>query len=194
MIYGLTGIIASGKSTVSRYFLDKGEYVIDCDKIAREVMEKKEVLEKIVETFGNEVMENGILNRKKLREKVFDKKEEVEKLNKIMHGEILKETRRLIQKNIEKEIIIVDMPLLFEVGFQNEVDKVIVVYSDEKSVVDRIIQRDKTTRENAENVLKRQMSIDEKAKKADFLLMNIHSFEAFQTNIENLYLKIKKSM
>jgi len=129
MIIGLTGGIASGKSTVSKYLAEKGFKVYDADKIAKDISEKKLVQEEIIATFGDKILEeNRNIDRKKLKEIVFEDKEKLKQLNAIIHPKVIDFYKKLKEKNTD-EIIIFDVPLLFESGIEKFCDKILAVGS-----------------------------------------------------------------
>ena len=182
MIIGLTGGIASGKSTVSKYLAEKGFKVYDADKIAKDISEKKSVQEEIISTFGNKILDkNGNIDRKKLKEIVFENKEKLEKLNGIIHPKVYKELK---ERNTD-EVIIFDVPLLFESGIDKFCDKILVVISDYEVQLNRIIERDKINRELAEKIIRSQLSNEERIKKADVVIEN-------NSNLEDLFKKVER--
>ena len=114
MIVGLTGGIASGKSTVSKYLAEKGFKVYDADKIAKDSSKKNLVHEVIILKVGDKILtEDGKVDRKKLKEIVFADKDKLKKLNAIIHPKVIDFYRELKEKNTD-ETIIFDVPLLFE--------------------------------------------------------------------------------
>ena len=159
-IVGLTGGIASGKSTISNFFKEQGIPVIDADRIAHEVMRAGEpAVEEIRQAFGNEVIQkNGEIDRDKLGAIVFESDEKRDKLNRIVHGEIRKRIKEKRNQLIEEKhpLIILDIPLLFEVGYDNEVDEVLLVYVDRETQIERLLARD-LTRQDAINRIQAQM-------------------------------------
>ena len=184
MIVGLTGGIASGKSTVSKYLAEKGFKVYDADKIAKDISGKKSVQEEIILTFGNEILdENGNVDRKKLKEIVFGDKEKLKQLNAIIHPKVIDFYKELKEKNTDK-IIIFDVPLLFESGIDKFCDKILVVISDYEIQLDRIVERDKIDRELAEKIIKSQLSNEERIKKADVVIENNSSLEDLFEKVE----------
>ena len=184
MIIGLTGGIASGKSTVSKYLVEKGFKVYDADKIAKDISEKKSVQEEIILTFGNKILDkNGNIDRKKLKEIVFENKEKLEKLNGIIHPKVINFYKELKEKKTDK-VIIFDVPLLFESGIDKFCDKILVVISDYEIQLNRIIERDKINRELAEKIIKSQLSNEERIKKADVVIENNSSLEDLFEKVE----------
>ena len=192
MIIGLTGGIASGKSTVSKYLAEKGFKVYDADKIAKDISGKKSVQEEIILTFGNEILdENGNVDRKKLKEIVFGDKEKLKQLNAIIHPKVIDFYKELKEKNTDK-IIIFDVPLLFESGIDKFCDKILVVISDYEIQLDRIVERDKIDRELAEKIIKSQLSNEERIKKADVVIENNSSLEDLFEKVERFCEEIWK--
>lgn len=184
MIIGLTGGIASGKSTVSKYLAEKGFKVYDADKIAKDISEKKSVQEEIILTFGNKILdENGNVDRKKLKEIVFEDKEKLKQLNAIIHPKVIDFYKKLKEKNTD-EIIIFDVPLLFESGIEKFCDKILVVISDYEIQLNRIVERDKIDRELASKIIKSQLSNKERIKKADVVIDNNSSLEDLFEKVE----------
>ena len=181
LVVGLTGSIATGKSTISKMFSEADVPVIDADAIAREVVEPGEVAyEKIVQHFGEEVVsEGGTLNRKRLGSIVFNDESERKALNEIIHPEIRKEmlSRRDQYIREEQPLIIMDIPLLFESGLFDYVDQVLVVYIPEKLQVERLMKRDKSSKEDAQARIDAQISIEEKKDKADAVIDNSGTIE-----------------
>ena len=185
MIIGLTGGIASGKSTVSKYLAEKGFEVYDADKIAKDISEKKLVQEEIILTFGNKILdENRNVDRKKLKEIVFKNKEKLEELNGIIHPKVIDFYKELKEKNTD-EVIIFDVPLLFESGIDKFCNKILVVISDYEVQLNRIVERDKINRELAEKIIKSQLSNEERIKKADVVIEN-------NSNLEDLFKKVER--
>ena len=184
MIIGLTGGIASGKSTVSKYLAEKGFKVYDADRIAKDISEKKSVQEEIISTFGNKILDkNGNVDRKKLKEIVFENKEKLKQLNAIIHPKVIDFYKGLKEKNTD-EIIIFDVPLLFESGIDRFCDKILVVISDYEIQLNRIVERDKIDRELASKIIKSQLSNEERIKKADVVIENNSSLEDLFEKVE----------
>ena len=192
MIIGLTGGIASGKSTVSKYLVEKGFKVYDADRIAKDISEKKSVQEEIILTFGDKILdENGNIDRKKLKEIVFGDKEKLKRLNAIIHPKVIDFYKELKEKNTD-EIIIFDVPLLFESGIDKFCDKILVVISDYEIQLNRIVERDKIDRELASKIIKSQLSNEERIKKADVVIENNSSLEDLFEKVERFCERIWK--
>ena len=172
MIIGITGSIACGKSTVSNYLKSKGYIVIDADKIGHEALDDDYVKEKLILAFGNEILENNKINRQKLGELVFGNSSNLNVLNSIIHPEIRKKILEKIDKNNDKELIFIDVALLFEAKFDDLVDKIIVVYVDENTQLTRLMKRNSISKKEALSRIVSQMSPTEKAKLGDYTVNN----------------------
>ena len=172
MIIGLTGGVACGKSSAVAYVIKYGATVIDADKISKEVSESKQIIDEICRQFGKDVASAGKLERKKLAKIVFGDKEKLEKLNSIMHPPIIEKIKAEIEKNREKKLVIVDIPLLYEVGFEKYMDKVIVVSAPFEIQLSRLLARDNRDYETAVAMINSQLPLSEKRKKADIVIEN----------------------
>ena len=172
MIIGITGSIACGKSTVSNYLKSKGYIVIDADKIGHEALDDDYVKEKLILAFGNEILEDNKINRQKLGELVFGSSSNLNVLNSIIHTEIRKKILEKIDKNNDKELIFIDVALLFEAKFDDLVDKIIVVYVDENTQLTRLMKRNSISKKEALSRIVSQMSPIEKAKLGDYTVNN----------------------
>ena len=172
MIIGITGSIACGKSTVSGYLKSKGYVVIDADKIGHEALDDDYVKEKLVLAFGNEILEDNKISRQKLGELVFGNSSNLNVLNSIIHPEIRKKILEKIDKNNDKELIFIDVALLFEAKFDDLVDKIIVVYVDKNTQLTRLMKRNSISKKEALSRIVSQMSPIEKAKLGDYTVNN----------------------
>ena len=179
IIVGLTGGIATGKSTVTRMFLDQGIPVIDTDKIARDLFHHDtEVYRDILAHFGEDILlTDHTINRKKLGKIVFANKQKRDTLNGIVHPHVYKMVDKEIElfEELGKSIIVLDIPLLFETGYEGRCDKTIVVYTTKEKQLERLMERDAITKEYAQMKIDAQLSMDEKMEKADYVIDNSHS-------------------
>lgn len=181
MIIGLTGSIASGKSTVSKMLQDMGFSIIDADIVAREVVELgSDTLQEIQNQFGNEVLHtDGTLNREVLGSMIFHQPAKRKQLNDIMHPaireEMLKQRDELTKKEIET--FFMDIPLLFESRLQHLVEKILVVSVTEDVQLERLMSRNNLSKEEAEARIKSQLPLSEKEKGADAVIYNNGSIE-----------------
>jgi len=189
---GLTGGIASGKSTVSEAFARLGAKVLDADKVAREVvLPGQPAWLKLQQAFGPEFfLPDGEVNRSKLRRLVFANPEERSKLNAIVHPEVMREIDfrfEQLTSSAEHAVVLVDIPLLIEVGVAHRFDKVVVVYANESVQVMRLMQRDGLSREEARQGLSVQIDLREKARKADFVIDNSGTPGETQVQVEKVW-------
>lgn len=193
LVVGLTGGIASGKSTVADMFKQLNIPVIDADKIAREVvLPGEKTYDKIVKTFGEAVLhEDQTLNRKKLGEIIFADEAKRKQLNALIHPAIRKRMlKRRDQYIAEREpCIVLDIPLLFESKLTHFVEKVIVVYIDEATQLERLMQRDGLNEKEAKQRIQAQLPLKEKAKLADGVIDNHGTIEETRTQLLNLLIK-----
>lgn len=187
MILGLTGGIACGKTTISNIFKQLGVKVIDADKVAREVIELPEIVNQIKKNYGDEVFINGKLDRKKLREIIFNDKEKIMKLNSIIHPKVIDIFKEEYNKNkFSDEIIVFDIPLLFEVGLEKYCNKTIVVYVNEEIQIKRVMERDNSSRELAKKIIDAQMDLFEKVKMADYAIENNSTVNELEKKVKNI--------
>ncbi len=196
MVVGLTGGLASGKSLVAGELRRLGAVVIDADEISREVTRPgMPAYRDIVERFGSEFLkEDGTIDRKRLGRYVFSHPEALSTLNSLTHPRILDEIERRIkgmERTERRGIIVVDAPLLFEVGLHRRMDRVIVVYADEERQIERLIKRDHLTREEATRRIKTQMPLSEKIKRADFVIDNNGTEEETLLQTQEVFERLK---
>lgn len=193
MIIGLTGGIATGKSEASKIFKKLGCYVIDADKISKQLTSKgSDVLKKIVESFGTDILtKKGSLNRKKLGCLIFNNKGAKLQLERILHVYIIKKINEIVAKKYKDFDIIIDAPLLFEVGLDRICDKVVVIYATHSLQLKRFMKRDKLTKMEAEQRISVQMPIEEKMMLATIVIDNSFTFKDLNKNIKQVYSKFK---
>ncbi len=194
-IIGLTGSIATGKSTVSKYLIKKGYKVVDADKITHELMKKDNInyLE-IVNYFGNSILDkDDEIDRKKLANIVFSDKNKLNALNNLTHPNIFNKINETIEESDEK-IIFLDIALLIEFIKNNSwnisLDEIWLVYVNKDIQLERLMKRNDFTEKEAKIRIKSQMDIDEKIKYADFILYNDKDLEYLYRQIDerlNLY-------
>ncbi len=187
MIIGLTGSIASGKSTVAKMLEEVGLPIVDADLVARIVVEPgTPTLEKISEVFGKEVLlENGELNREKLGEIIFHNPAKRVELNSIMHPAIRQEMLRQRDELTEagEPHIVMDIPLLFESHLQHFVEKILVVSVTEENQLTRLMERNHLSKEEALARIATQLPLSEKEKGADAVIYNNRELENTRTQL-----------
>jgi dephospho-CoA kinase len=192
LLLGVTGGIASGKTTVSNMLKDLSAHTIDFDMLARYVVEPgKQALREIIAYFGEDVLlKDGHLDRKKLGGIVFKDEEKRKKLEGITHPYILEEFTRRVSEIAKKNpyaIIQAVIPLLFEVNLQHLVHKILVVYVPKERQIERLIARDRITKDEAANILKAQLPISEKVIYSDFMINNDCPVEETKKQVEDLW-------
>ncbi|HCZ8762386.1 TPA: dephospho-CoA kinase [Staphylococcus aureus] len=188
-VIGLTGGIASGKSTVSELLSVFGFKVVDADKAAREAVKKgSKGLAQVREVFGDEAIdENGEMNRRYMGDLVFNHPEKRLELNAIIHPivrDIMEEENQEYLK--QGYNVIMDIPLLFENELENTVDEVWVVYTSESIQMDRLMQRNNLSLEDAKARVYSQISIDKKSRMADHVIDNLGDKLELKQNLERL--------
>lgn len=193
MIVGLTGGIASGKSTVSNFFRALGVKIVDADLVAKQISEKEEIIKGIIEIFGADILdENREISRVKLREKAFKNKELLGKLNLLIHPRVIDYFEQSKKNTPEEEIVIFDVPLLYEAHMDRLCDKIIVVGVGKELQIERIMLRDGSSREIAEKIISSQMSLEDKMKRADIVIMNEAGLEELKERVISVYKKLKE--
>lgn len=186
MIIGLTGSIASGKSTVSNYLKKNNFLVYDADEIAKEIVSNQGVIEEIKSIFGTVVLDsNNNLDRKKMKKIVFNDENKRKILNAIIHPRVYRYFKDIREKNSEN-LIFFDVPLLYESGIEKLCDKVILIVADDEKKIERIIKRDNLDVGLAKKIIFSQMPDSEKKKKADIIIENNGSIEELLEKLERL--------
>jgi dephospho-CoA kinase len=192
MIIGLTGSFKSGKTTVAGMFRKKKALVIDADKLAHAVIERKtEAWKKIVARFGRRILNaKGAVNREKLGEIVFKNKKELNWLSGIIHPTVISEIKALVKKYKKlypKRIIIVDVPLLLEAGLGSLVDKIIVVDCRLAEQVKRARLKTALSRIEILRRVNSQLPLAKKIKLADFVINNNGTLSETKKQVDGIY-------
>lgn len=180
-IVGLTGSIASGKSTVSKMLRARRVPVICADRLARDVVKPGlAAYQKIIKTFSKSVLQkNKRLNRQKLAGLIFQNAKLRAKLNAIVHPAVMRELRKEIRdyKKAGRKLVALDIPLLFETGMDKLCDLTIVVYASESQMRKRLMVRDELLLKEAQKRIASQLSIEQKKKMADLVIDNSGSLK-----------------
>jgi len=186
----ITGNIASGKSYVQKILEDKGFKVFDADKISHKLLENNEKL--IIKAFSDfDITEGEKISRQKLGKLVFNDENLRKKLENILHPEIRKEILNLFKENEKEEFVFVGIPLLYEAEMNDLFDKVIVVCTDENIRIQRILDRDNLSKDEALKRINSQMPQEEKVKLADFVIENNSDIETLEKNMCEILKQIK---
>ena len=185
---GLTGGIASGKTTVCNLFKDLSVEIIDADVISHELSKKGgAAFEEIIEAFEDEIIgDDGELDRKKLRSIVFNDNTKKKMLERIIHPKVLLSINEKIKAS-QSDYLIISVPLMIETGMNAMMDRVLLIDCNVETQIERLSQRDQSSREEAIKIIESQASIESKRELSDDRIINNN-----ETSIEELTLKVKE--
>ena len=185
---GLTGGIASGKTTVCNLFKDLSVEIIDADVISHELSKKGgAAFEEIIEAFEDEIIgDDGELDRKKLRSIVFNDNTKKKMLEMIIHPKVLLSINEKIKAS-QSDYLIISVPLMIETGMNAMMDRVLLIDCNVETQIERLSQRDQSSREEAIKIIESQASIESKRELSDDRIINNN-----ETSIEELTLKVKE--
>lgn len=183
-IVGLTGGIGSGKTTIANHFKTLGVPVYIADDEARILMNSATILTKIKNKFGDNLVVNSILNRERLAQIVFENPEKLAELNKIVHPAVKKHFVKWLEKHKNDPYIIKEVAILFETGGYKDCDFVITVVAPLENRIERVINRDKSSREAVLLRIKNQWSDEDKIAKSNFVIFNEDINEALNKTSE----------
>ena len=197
IVVGLTGGVATGKSTVAKMFKQYGAVVIDADELARDVVKPgKPAWHAIVNTFGKTVLApDRTINRRSLGAIVFGNQVKLRRLERIIHPRVTREQAKLTRqaaRNDPKAVVIYDVPLLFEVGIDKRVDKIIVVTADHETQIARLKKRNGLSRAEALRRIRSQMPLAKKIRRADYTIEGILSKGEARRTIRHIFLGLRK--
>ena len=194
MNIGITGSIACGKSTVSNYLKEKGYTIIDADKLGHIALTSDEVKEKLKKSFGLTILENNEISREKLGKLVFGNDENLKILNSIVHPYIRKIILQLQENHRDERFVFLDIALLFEAGFEDLVEKIIVVYVDEKIQLARLMSRNALSKEQAMFRIESQMSSNDKSKLGNYVINNSNTKEETYRQIDLIIEELERGI
>jgi dephospho-CoA kinase len=197
LVAGLTGSIATGKSTVSGILKELGAYIVDADRAAHEVvLPGTKAWNEIVRIFGKEILQkSGEIDRERLGRIIFNDSAMRSILEEVVHPEVvhsMDEQIRSIKSGFPDAVVILDVPLLIETGMHKGVGEVIVVYCPEDMQITRLMVRDKISREDALAKIRSQISIEEKRRYATLLIDNSASKDNTRIKVEDLYDRLRE--
>nr|WP_276932693.1 dephospho-CoA kinase [Globicatella sulfidifaciens] len=184
---GITGGIATGKTTVSHYLRQKGYTVVDADEAARAVVAPMSLgIDKVIDAFGHQMVKSdGQLDRELLGSVIFKDEAKRDQLNHLLHPLIMDWMDQQIAK-AETEIVFVDVPLLYEVGYDQKVDQVWLVYVNRLTQLQRLMERNHLTEQEANQRIDSQWSLEAKKEKADVVINNEGDLDALYRQIDQL--------
>lgn len=183
-IIGLTGGIGSGKTTIANYFQEMGIPIYIADDGAKEVMQSKEVIEKVKTTFGESIFEEGVLNRANLANIVFNNAEELKKLNAIVHPAVKKDFQAWLLLHKKYTYVIYEAAILFESGSYKDCDVIITVTAPEETRIERVLKRDNTTRAQVLSRMRMQLNDEIRISKSNYVINNDNLKKAKEEIVE----------
>ena len=195
LVIGLTGGIASGKSTISDMLRELGAAVIDADIVSRDVVSQgSNAYNRIIESFGDDILlEDGEINRKQLGNIVFSDEEKLKLLNEITHPEIIENVNAMIDvfKKQQKKVVVVDAAILIEMGLNKHVDCVWLVLANRNTQLKRVMERDQLSSEDAWNRINAQMSNEERLQYADATIDTTHPVDEVRDRVKELWFSLQ---
>ena len=183
-IIGLTGGIATGKSTVAKLFREENIPVIDADQLVKSIYRKQKSLDFIVQHFPLAITD-GAINFKKLREEAFKTASSQSLIELFIYAQMPEEFMKSFQTFSNPSFIVYDVPLLFEKKLDEKVDVSVCTYSPLAIQLSRLIERDQISEELAQNIISKQLSIEEKKKSSQLVIENMTTLEELTVNFKN---------
>jgi dephospho-CoA kinase len=196
LIIGLTGGIASGKTSVAEWFRARGVTVADADKIVHRLYEQDRIIDQVEKEFGSGYIAGGKIDRIQLGKLVFSDPAAKHKLEKIIHPYVWDEITGYMKKAREKgeRVLILDIPLLYETGWDKHTDEVWVVYAPQEVQAKRLAQRNKIAEEEALKRIASQMPMQDKLARADRVINNAGAWADTEAQLFELWEEIQKKM
>ena len=190
-IVGLTGGIGSGKTTVANYFKELGIPVYIADVEAKLLMKRsKVIIRKLIQLFGSETYYKGELNKPFIANKIFNDSVLLEKMNTIVHLKVASHFQRWLKKQ-DAPYVIKEAAIIFENNTNTSLDYIITVIAPERTRINRVIERDKSSEERVKAIIKNQWNDAEKVKLSDFVIENIELADT-KNQVINIHQKILK--
>lgn len=188
-IIGLTGGIGSGKTTVARLFQAEGIPVYIADEEAKKIMDLPDTVQKVSQIFGNSIVFDGKIDKKKLSEIVFKDPNQLKLLNGVIHPLVKKHFEDWLHKHSSFPFVVKEAAILFESGSYKYCDIIISVVAAEEIRIQRVINRDNTTKEAVLDRMKNQWTDQQRVEKSDFIIKNenlIETEEQFRNILKKL--------
>jgi dephospho-CoA kinase len=198
-VVGVTGGIGSGQSTVCNYLKEFGCKIIDVDRKAKQIINKDRSLQKdLIRTFGKEIFSrDGRLNRRLLASLAFQDEEKTNQLNRLVHPKMVAEVIEEMENarfSQKYPVIVIDAALIYEISIEQMFDQIIVVYTSLKRRLERVMKRDEQTKEEVMARVRRQISLEEKRKWADFVINNDGTLKDLKNQTEKIFEKISDNI
>ncbi len=184
MVVGITGGIASGKSTVTKILIEKGFPVCDADILARLAMDDPDILKQVCDNF--DCLEDGVLNRKKLGRIIFGDESKKALLESIIHPYVIEKMQEFVVDHQDAKVVFLDIPLLFESNLEYLCDKIVVVALDQNIQLARLQDRDGIDRDYALKIIENQMPLADKIARADIVIDNSFDRAALERRIDEV--------
>ena len=189
LVIGITGGIATGKTTLAKYFEKWGATLVEADRIGWELLAKADIYQNIIDKFGEKVSRDGRIDRKELGKVVFSDRKKREEFNKIVHPSLLKIMKQKLEELKEKHpesIIVVDAALIVEWSISDLFDAIVVVTSEKETQIRRL----GLSRKEAIDRIDAQLPHEEKVQYADYVVKNDDTIEKFKKKIRTLWEEI----
>lgn len=184
---GLTGGIGSGKTTIAQWFQEKGIPVYNSDFEAKKLMnENEDLIQQLIELFGDETYKNGEYNRSYVASKVFNDKELLNQLNAIVHPAVFKHFDEWMD-NQNSSFVVKEAAILFESGSYKDCDYIISVIADEEIRIDRVAKRDQLNEDQIRSRMKNQWTDEQRIEKSDFIIENNKDLKALKLEFEKVF-------
>ncbi len=193
---GLTGGLGTGKTTVLKLFKNSGVYTIDADKLVHQILKKPSTIKKLAAIIGKGILieraAKTFINKKRMADIIFNDSQKRRAVEKIIHPEVIKTAKDIKTKILAKKsnaIIVFEVPLLLEAGYEKIFDKIIVVYCSKEIAVNRVL-RHGLSRKQALQRMRAQLPISRKKAAADFLINNNLSISNTKSQVKEIFKKI----
>jgi len=187
IIIGTTGGIASGKSVVADFFINKGVPVVNADKIGHKILRVETIKDRIISCFGDSILKDGDIDRKKLGQIVFQDKHKLHELNAIVHPSLINEILKRIDENPDP-VLVIDAALLLQWNMNEICDYVILVTASEKTRTERLMQHTNLSYEEAQNRIQAQQEFSDE--EVDYIVINDGSLDDLNARVEFIWEQI----
>lgn len=180
-IIGLTGGIGSGKSSIAKHIESLGVPVYIADTEAKKILDTDAVIAQVIALFGNDILENGKIDRKKIAALVFQDPEKLKKYNNIIHPEVYLHFKNWVKQHSDFPLVVKEAAILFESGSYKDYDKIILVTAPKEYRIERVMNRDAVTKEAVEQRMAHQWDDERKKALSDYVIENIDLEKAKQS-------------